>query len=73
MPFLGKYEVLDCLNHRAFGTLVHPVSLLCVELLAENPTVDDRPLDLKSSGVVMREIQLVAPGVTETHRYLAGG
>ena len=41
--------------------------------LAENPTVDDRRNDLKSSGAVMREIQLVAPGVTETHRPLAGG
>ena len=41
--------------------------------LAENPTVDDRLNDLKSSGAVMREIQLVAPGVTETHRSLAGG
>ncbi len=41
--------------------------------LAENPTVDDRPLDLKSSGAVMREIQLAAPVVTETHRSLASG
>ena len=41
--------------------------------LAENPTVDDRLDDLKSSGAVMREIQLVAPVVKETHRSLAGG
>jgi len=41
--------------------------------LAENPTVDDRLDDLKSSGAMMREIQLVAPGVTETHRSLADG
>ena len=39
--------------------------------LAENPTVDDRPTDLKSSGSMMREIQLVASGVPETHRSLA--
>jgi putative transposase len=41
--------------------------------LAENPTVDDRLDDLKSSGAVMREIQLVAPVVKETHRSLASG
>ena len=36
-------------------------------------TSDDRPLDLKSSGAMMREIQLVAPLVKETQRSLAGG
>lgn len=41
--------------------------------LAENPTVDDRLDDLKSSGATMREIQSVAPLVTETQRSLTDG
>ena len=41
--------------------------------LAENPTVDDRRDDLKSSGAVMREIQPIGLGVAETHRSLVGG
>ena len=41
---------------------------------AEEPPVDDRPSDLKSScSVNKQEIHLDAPGVTETHRSLAGG
>ena len=41
--------------------------------LAENPTVDDRPTDLKSSGATMWEIQSGAPLDTETQRSLADG
>ena len=41
---------------------------------AEEPPVDDRPSDLKSSCPVNKqEIHLDAPGVAETHRSLAGG
>ena len=41
--------------------------------LADDPTVDDRPSDLKSSGRVKQEIRQKTPVETETHRSLAGG
>jgi hypothetical protein len=40
--------------------------------LVDDPTVDDRPLDLKSSGQMKQET-LLAPGEHETHRSLVGG
>ena len=40
--------------------------------LADDPPVDDRPLDLKSSGQLKQETSL-APVVHETYRSFAGG
>lgn len=41
--------------------------------LADDPTVDDRSSDLKSSGRMKREIHHKTPVEHETHRSLAGG
>jgi putative transposase len=62
-------RILDnkCTSWTGEAVVIKP---LC---LAEHPTVDDRPCDLKSSGAMMRETQLDAPGGTEPNRSLASG
>lgn len=62
-------RILD--NHGTPGT--GETEVILPLRLADDPTMDDRPSDLKSSGQTKQEIHRASPVGFETHRSLAGG